>query len=826
MSTIHPYYRYIKPDTTSYDPLKIDSDSSHVDLKSIHLPSYGPLNIVAEAIRLFDARAAATVSTATGLAFDAPGSGLLQQDNFNGDAPTFNIPTTKCLALLAYHDFFPNGNLTGESSLVEQAILASSPGWCGTNGDYDLSQMHLLPIAYRYYDKLSPVAREYLIQNLLAQGKIHRQGEDNIVTSGGAPIDWSRHGQIFGYRIGETENHILMMHTVRYLTNQLLYQRADHAKDHDSRDHDKNHDNRRNGFNGAPTCMNLLLYLLRNILTDDFSEYNAKSYQQETRHALLNLCSYAYDHEVRLAAQMALDYVSAHIAVSSNDLRRMVPFRRRNEGKNVKRTWADPDFMNVGLVEWQQGADPLLRNFAIQAGNTRVFEFKQFSYYIGDDGNPHTDRPWDWAIADGGGDMLLDALGDYRLPECIHDLFVTDLHRRFFQRLHRYSLYEEDVTGRNCNNMEIYAGSPSYLITAGGEPATWAIDPTFLGIAIGDQDQQLGVAMPTSFMPTGFHAGPHRKETDPADTNLLCEGSNSLNTAAELIQFGSFSDEPGKVANYGVAPDFACGHKLHWPEWTNFAVTVWRGKFLFINKGSAGNGPGFYLAFLRDEDLTLMEAFDTWLYPNVSFDQFINSVWEKNKPLMDRGIHSNVEDVYITHNGNQLRFLIWNNGERADIESGAMILNIEYGATDPFGASGDAGNITNKFLNGTVMNSPNEGVVEITNYFLETKLTLDMNDQAHPKRILETGIIGTPGYKIEVEASGSNNEVYVDFEWRGETEGDFFHPFNTIAAAAAAVADGGVIKIIPGYTNERIFLPGNKRIKLVATIGEVKLGVR
>jgi hypothetical protein len=64
--------------------------------------------------------------------------------------------------------------------------------------------------------------------------------------------------------------------------------------------------------------------LLRNYLRDDFAEYNAKPYQSETRYALLNLCSYAYDAEVRLGARMVLDYISAHIAVSSNDLRRMV----------------------------------------------------------------------------------------------------------------------------------------------------------------------------------------------------------------------------------------------------------------------------------------------------------------------------------------------------------------------------------------------------------------------------------------------------------------------------------------------------------------------
>ena len=155
------------------------------------------------------------------------------------------------------------------------------------------------------------------------------------------------------------------MLSTRYLTNQLLYQR----------DPKPDYDNRRNA-KGGPTCMSLVLSELRNILRDDFSEYNAKSYQEETRWPILNLATYAYDHEVRLAARMVLDYISAHIVVSSNDLRRIVPFRRRNEGNNVRQENAH---MAVGLLDapWL-GADPLAAYFAIQAGNLRAYETPNF----------------------------------------------------------------------------------------------------------------------------------------------------------------------------------------------------------------------------------------------------------------------------------------------------------------------------------------------------------------------------------------------------------------------------------------------------------------
>jgi hypothetical protein len=159
-----------------------------------------------------------------------------------------------------------------------------------------------------------------------------------------------------------------------------------------------------------------MLGLLRNILRDDFSEYNAKNYQIEVRSALLNLCSYAYDDEVRLAARMVLDYISAHFAVSSNDLRRMVPFRRRNEKNHVTRA---SGFMTVGLLERTLGADPMAQHFAILAGNTRAYE------------TPWPARPEPWSIKTDqgdGNDAVMDALSDYRLPFSIHDFLVNDSH--------------------------------------------------------------------------------------------------------------------------------------------------------------------------------------------------------------------------------------------------------------------------------------------------------------------------------------------------------------------------------------------------------------
>lgn len=840
MGTFHPIYRRSKPKTWDLEKKK-SSTTFFIDLTDIRLP---PIEgSVADAAAGFDARAAATISAATGLAegiemgpSDNPNRGameLLQEHNYKSRAPVVRSPRAKCLAALAYREYFPSSDFPHKRAdelrgMVSEAIMKSNPGWCGSfgpgidgtideilsiisskwfgkhyEGNYDMTQMHLLQMAYHYYDELTEEAQNRLVNDLLARGTIHRPNLKDIFTSGEAPNDWSRVGyyefplpiigRLFGIkikvkRIGETENHILTIHTVRYLTNQLLYQRT----------HKPQYDNRRNGLvvknifdekrEVVLSCTTLMLGLLQGILQDDFSEYNAKNYQNEVRSALLNLCSYAYDHEVRLAARMVLDYISARIAVSSNDLRRMVPFRRRNEGKNTT-TFGD-GYMKVGLLEAALGADPMTQRFAILTGSTRAYQTSLK--------NP----PHSWSIpTDGsnGNEAVIDALSDYRLPLSIHDLFVSDMHRRFFQRMHRIRMGDPDVTGRNADVSEIFSSSPSYLITAGGSPEQYAIDPYVLGITPPDQRQQLGVAVTTSFMPTGNSAGAF----DPKHPMRL------QHMAEDLIQLSSFSDKPGKMWNYGVAPDFACGHQVHLPQWV---TPIKREQFDFVNRGSNGKGPGFYLALFRDGNFTALEAFDTWLHPNVDFDEFIESVEAKNAHIRQHGLKSNVEAEYTTQNGNRIRFVVWQDR----VGTGARILKIEPGDGDPRDTFGRDSQLTDQFLHGTVMNGTHDGLVHITNPDLGTTITLDMRDQWHPKRTSETG---------EVEEAGNNHEVWVDFDWQGKNEGDFFQPFNSLAAAAAAVADGGVIKIVPGTTvRETTISRFNKRMRLVAPIGGVTIG--
>jgi hypothetical protein len=822
----------------------------HVDLENAHVDAYGTPDPVAATSASFDKRAAAVVfasvspnlgvrmapiiewkpigppgfpgppwpfpvDEATGKTVDTPGQNLyslraLLEMKFYGDAaPTIYHPTAKSMAAMAYADFFPGKRGDELRTSVSSALLSSSPGWCGTfgpgvdsfallgkplEGNYDMAQQHMLRTAYAYFEELSPAARERLVRQLLARGRIYRVNLKGSFTRGAAPGDWSQAG--FGSplggghkRIGETENHVLLIQTARYLTNQLMYQRQPHIL----------YDNRRNGSSSRPSCLDLVLYLLRNILLDDFSEYNAKSYQHETRTALLNLFNFAYDHEVRLAARMVLDYVSARMAVSSNDCRRMVPFRRRNQGKNVSHTAAGR--MTIGITEWQRGADPLTEHLAMLTGATRTYEVPSEPL-----------RPLPWSIASAGSDATFEMLSDYRMPAPIHDLFVNDLHRRFYQILNRRVLDDPELTGRNAVNSETFAGSPSYLITAGGSPGPFAIDPYFFVVLPGGQDQQRGVAMPTSFMPTGQSAGNNPDAPARAKVGYAADATN-------LIQLGRFA-QYGPVHNEGAAPDFLCGQLISLPRWCIDAINTnsRRGKFDFVNKRGLDGQPGFYLAILRDGDFAVIEAFDTWLHPELSFNDFRAHVWTRNHQLSTDGLSEFGELTYTTENGNVIHFEMWHEHEDDDVPShGALVHSIDWSGNDPTDKLPDAP--TYRFLKGTVLNSVGDGLVVISNPLLNQTITLDMRDPRHPRRVSELN---------EVEAAGANQEVWVDFDWKGvdPSAGDFFRPFRTLADGVNAVAAHGVINIVPGASAERGVLNGGKRLRFRAPIGGVRIGSR
>jgi len=406
----------------------------------------------------------------------------------------------------------------------------SVPKWlgdvCGPNnaecppyrkGEYDVLLSGYSALLSRYGSALAPDVYHHVLYDLLT-----KKGPLN-------PSDLQIN--IMGVLGSETENHVLQIVTAQYLTNQLLFQ-----------------DTRDSQYNNAANGMNAFMAdFLHGLLTRDFLEYNARPYQDYAIPAIQNLYSFAMDvndappgaassHSVKVAAQMVLDYISAKVAVSSDDGRRSAPFRRK-----AKYDVISPDHPN---------AHDLLGGDADAQGPRMMYlagvGLDQPSVMLGSTAYAYQ--------------MVHAAFSSYRVPDLILDEMLNRTQRRTFQSFH----HSAD---------EIYWRSTSYMLSAGGHPAEtlypYHADPgtvaaiasavtgvsgagvVLAGVAggvgaliaatiqVGDDDAR-GVAVPTTLIP----AGPVRSRDDL----LRFEGAAQQNST-----------------NMCVAPYFACGQSLQIP---------------------------------------------------------------------------------------------------------------------------------------------------------------------------------------------------------------------------------------------------------------------
>jgi hypothetical protein len=732
----------------------------------INLSSVPPATTVAAAQQEFDSRAAATICADAAIPLPSDNT-----DNGEDYHPYL-------LAKWAYPEYFNDDPQGTNRSNTYDAILNHSAGEEGTktsdgsHDEYDFCLNFYIPMAYRYYAAMPPNVSDYFINHLMGDATLSGvpTGRPGV---GGIPTTLAEYIHIPDIiDIPETENHQLGIETARYLANQLLYQRTQ----------DPNYDNLRNGDiqNGAVHGTDWILSALLGFLLNDFQEYNARPYQDMDMSALLNLASYAYDDRVRLAARMVLDYLSAKVAVSSSDLRRAPPFRRRNEIEHYGPVIPGGNFLASPLDSGGE-ADPQTAFYALLAGNTGTFPGGQLS------------QNFNWEMVHAG-------LCDYRISSSILDLFVNDPHRRFYQ-------YLQHDAGNNEFADELYAASPSYLITAGGHPTTYcyradimaapdvilaAISAALAGLpavvaeqilqnALTGQAPDLGSAMPSSFMPTG-----------------------SGHFMSDMIQFGEYTTDESQI-HMGVAPDFVCGDSIYLPpQIANDPNNVTNGNWTFVNQGGPSNGPGFYLAIYQVDNgnggqCGFMEAYDTWIHPmffsTPAFDQFIQNVLAAN-PSINLQFGNNQANSYVTQSGDTIQFTI---------SPYSHILS----TTQMTPAPAYNGN----FASGTVLNSgQGSGLVVISNPSLGTSITLDMRDMWHPMRTSETG---------QVEYGGQ--EVWVNFNY-GDNAGDFAQPYRTLANATngfGSAFPATVFKIMAGTESESITI--NRPVKLVAVGGPVTI---
>ena len=296
---------------------------------------------------------------------------------------------------------------------------------CARKGDYDMTLQGLIPIVYRHGDRLWEGTRQHIVHDLL----VERGGADKVRKK----VSFCA-GLI---SVEETENHILMTESSRYLTNQLLaaeYRLSSHPVPEE-------YDNQANGMN------EFILRYLQEVLLDDFHEYNSRPYQYLSVLAIHNLFEFAEDVKVKKAAQIVLDYLAGKFAISSNGLRRSVPFRRQPQNKHFTPLFG-------------HNSDTELWRFIVLSGNVDLLQRRRYGRV-------------DWGA---GGLMLRAGRGRYRVPDMVLDMVIDKRSNTYFQRFRH-------------EGVELYASSPEFLISAGG-------------VFREGRGSEQGWALPTILMPT------------------------------------------------------------------------------------------------------------------------------------------------------------------------------------------------------------------------------------------------------------------------------------------------------------------------------------
>ncbi|MGH4009902.1 MAG: LGFP repeat-containing protein [Pseudonocardiaceae bacterium] len=289
-------------------------------------------------------------------------------------------------------------------------------GEMGTNKDYDITLKGLMTVICRHEGLLTEQQIGFVLAELVPKGLFgpHDPGVEV-------------HTEAFVFRGPETENHVLMIESCRYLVNQLQFARTGNA-----------------AYNSLDQGLtDWLLGFLHTVAKHDFLEFNSRSYHRLVIHALLNLYEFSTDHVVKVGAWNLLDYAAVKFAVSSSRHRHLGPFRRRKENLN-------------------RADDPALNELYSNVGNPQTGFFLAYLGFLEPAGNPGAWFPDGWVA-----EALIAGLSSYRPPAAAYILAATTQPpaQHIFYHGNRPRQPEgEDADG----GLETYYKSPSFLLTAGG----------------------------------------------------------------------------------------------------------------------------------------------------------------------------------------------------------------------------------------------------------------------------------------------------------------------------------------------------------------------
>jgi hypothetical protein len=593
-------------------------------------------------------------------------------------------------------------------------------------GDYDTALRGLLVIAYRYGYLLTDAEIGFMLHRLVPPGLsdghplsietvdievdlslaadlgldtlVSLVSPTGLVTILGAvlaPITVGEIANYYTHGVPESENHILMIESARYLVNQLFLDRT----------HDQRYNNTTNGQTGW------LLGWLQTITQHDFLEFNARVYTRYSIHALLNLHEFARDAEVRTMAHNILDYTTVRFALSSNRFRRVNPYRRLVDNRD-RIPYTVVDDMGVSQLHkefddlYSQKMDPMMGFFFTWIGD-RTFR-----------GEPLPTFPewWDFLA-------ILAGQAAYRPPPQAYSLAMTSyppVQHTYFHGTRPKVTGSSDVAD---SGVEIYYRSPSFMLSAGG----MGLNSGYGHDAFHTQD--VAIAQSTTLIPT---------LADPV--------------FSECIRFDPFPNMYAGI-NTGVHMGFACGANLQIPPiWYNLTHSSAEGPWTFLNLNDdidrlhpenpfeeKPGHMGFYLAAYRtppastdalsDFDtspeslgmLYAMEAGD-WQNPVMSFDDFKNIT--KNANQLPAELEYGQTFDFHTADGHTFTCRLSTTGGKY----APRVLRMD-GVDLP-------GDFTGPLVRGTFMNadSTHSGLVTVTSPDCGVPLLLDSRDKDHPAR--------------------------------------------------------------------------------------------
>ncbi|MFH2043791.1 MAG: hypothetical protein ABIK92_01435 [Pseudomonadota bacterium] len=259
------------------------------------------------------------------------------------------------------------------------------------DGNYDMKMKEMITLLYLFKNDSKYLTNQACF-NIVDKGLSYYMGQS---TDKKKVI---HHGITYP----ETENHILMIFSSQYLTNQWI---SDNPRN-DNRLRTGKYGNRNNFINQDKEVEDLLLQATGRIVHNGFFETNGRPYQALSMHALLNIFSFANNSNLKKGARNALDYLSTKFAFQSFQGKRFGPHRRNSDYAK-----------KLGLYE----NDGVIFMMGILSGayNWENSFFNDFS--------------------NSSGHALWASLLDYRIPDVIHD-FMLNKHNGYWARMQaRYS---------------------------------------------------------------------------------------------------------------------------------------------------------------------------------------------------------------------------------------------------------------------------------------------------------------------------------------------------------------------------------------------------